>query len=147
MFDGSLNNGVNSGRLVVGDPRREVGLSRLHIGELDGVAAEEVRDHDEITIVGVFVGEELGVDVDAEDVADQDNRLLGGLVTLGVHDVCLSWNERMLGTARKEGKDAGSLTSVDVLGLADGCALVAEARGTARSRGVRGHFIERRLGV
>lgn len=107
VFDGSLNNGVNSGRLVVGDPGREIGLSRLHIGELDGVAAEEVRDHGEVTIIGVFVGEELGVDVDSEDVAEDDNGLLGGLVALGVDDVCLGCKERMLGTGAQRGQRGG----------------------------------------
>lgn len=139
MLDGSLNNGVNNGRLVVGDPRRQVGLSRLHIGELDGVAAEEVRDHGEVAIVGELVGEELGVDVDAEDVAENDNGLLGRLVALGVDEVCLGCSGRMLGTGAKGG--GGSLTSVDVLGLADGGSLVAEARGTAGSGSVRGHFM------
>lgn len=97
MLDGSLNNGVNSGRLVVGDPRGEVGLSRLHIFELDGVTAEEVRDHGEVAIVGELVGEELSIDVDAKDVAEDDNGLLGGLVALGVGDVCLGCSKRMLG--------------------------------------------------
>lgn len=103
VLDGSLNNGVNNGRLVVGDPRGQVGLSRLHIGELDGVAAEEVRDHGEVAIVGELVGEELGVDVDSEDVAENDNGLLGRLVALGVDEVCLGCSGRMLGTGAKGG--------------------------------------------
>lgn len=92
---------------MVGDPSGEVGLSRLHIGELDGVAAEEVRDHGEVAIIGVFVGEELGVDVDSEDVAEDDNGLLGGLVALGVDDVRLGCNERMLGTGAQREQRAG----------------------------------------
>lgn len=72
---------------MVRDPRGKVGLSGLHVAELDGVAAEQVRDDGQVTVGGELVGEELGVDIDAEDVAQDDDGLLGGLVVLGVGDV------------------------------------------------------------
>jgi hypothetical protein len=72
---------------VLGQPSAEVNLARLHIGNADLVTLEQVRDDGQVSTPGELIGEELGVGVDAEDVGQEDNSLLGGLVVLGVGDV------------------------------------------------------------
>jgi hypothetical protein len=87
ILDGGLDDGVDLGRLVLGEPVGQIGLSGLHVGNADGVAAEEVGENTEVAIGGELIGEQLSVDVHAEDVAQDDDGLFGGLVVLGVDDV------------------------------------------------------------
>lgn len=72
---------------MLGKPRGKIGLSGLHRLDADLVTLEQVWDEGEIAIVGVLVGEELGIGVEAEDIAQEDDGLLGVLVVLGRHDV------------------------------------------------------------
>lgn len=72
---------------MVRDPVWEADLAGLHVTKLDGVATEQVGDDGQVSIVGVLVGNHLAVDEDAEDVREDDDGLLGGLVVLGVSDV------------------------------------------------------------
>lgn len=53
---------------MVGDPRGEVHLAAVHVGNLDLVAPEQIRDDGQVAIAGELVGEQLGVGEDAEDV-------------------------------------------------------------------------------
>lgn len=91
ILNSRLNDGLNVGGLVVGKPCTQISLARLHVAETDLVALEKIRDDSQVTIVGELVGEELGVDVDAEDIGQEDNGLLGGLVILRVGDVGVDW--------------------------------------------------------
>lgn len=85
-----LNNRVNLIGRVVRKPSGQIGLARLHIAQLDGVAAEEVRDDAEVAIRGELVSEQLGVGVDAEDVGQDDDGLVGAV--FGVDDVGLDYD-------------------------------------------------------
>ena len=53
----------------------------------DGIALEQVGDDSQVAIVGELIGEKLAVVVDTEDIGEEDNGLLRGLVVLGVDDV------------------------------------------------------------
>lgn len=72
---------------MLGEPCRQVDLARFHGFDIDRVALENIRDDSQVAIVGVLVGEELGVGVDSEDIGHEDNGLLGGLAALGVGDI------------------------------------------------------------
>ena len=67
-------------RLVVGEPGGEVGFSRFHVADFDGVSLEKVGDNTSVSIGGELVSEELGVDIDTEDIAQEDDNLLGARV-------------------------------------------------------------------
>lgn len=128
---------------MLGQPAGDVDLARVHVGNANIVTLEKIRDHGEVAIVGELVSEELGVAEDTEDIGQEDNGLLGGLVVLGVDDIGVDWAWLVTvpGMTRYR-VDALNcyLTAVDVLGLADGSTLVLEARGAAGARGVGGHF-------
>lgn len=74
-------------RLVVLNPRRKLDFSSLHGFMSDGIALEQVGDDSQVAIVGELIGEKLAVVVDTEDIGEEDNGLLRGLVVLGVDDV------------------------------------------------------------
>ena len=86
VLNSRLDDGVDVVRLVIGEPGGEVGLSRFHVTELDSVSPEKVGDDTSVSIGGELVGEELGVDIDTEDIAQEDDNLLGALV-LGVDNI------------------------------------------------------------
>lgn len=69
--------------LVVGEPAGQVNLSALHSSDVDGVTGEEVRDDSEVAILGKLVSNELAVGVDAEDVGQDQDGLVGLLLGLG----------------------------------------------------------------
>jgi hypothetical protein len=50
---------------------------------------EKIGDDSQVSVLGIFVGKELSVDVDTEDVAQNNDGLFWGLVALGVDDVGL----------------------------------------------------------
>ena len=87
ILDGSLHDGVDVGRLVLGQPGAQVDLAGIHVGSADLVTLEQVRDDRQVAALGELIGEELGVGEDAEDVGQEDDGLLRGLVVLGVGDV------------------------------------------------------------
>lgn len=87
VLDGSLDDRVNVGRLVVREPSANVEFSGLHLGDGDGVAVEQVGDHAKVAIGSVLISEQLGVVEETENVTQEENSLLGGLVVLGVGDV------------------------------------------------------------
>lgn len=120
----------------------------MHVAETDLVALENIRDDSQVAIVGELVSEKLGVDVDAEDIGHEDNSLFGVLI-LRVGDIGVDWRIawltmvlRCFGVAVIGGIEY--LTSVDILKLASGSTFVLEARGTAGSGRVGGHFDVRR---
>lgn len=80
---------------MVGEPCRQVCLARLHVADTDRVTLEKIRNDSQVAIVGELIGEELGVDVDAEDIRQEDNGLLGGLV-LRVGDIGVDWRTAWL---------------------------------------------------
>lgn len=86
VLNSRLDDGVDVARLVVGEPGGEVGFSRFHVAELDGVSLEKIGNDTSVSIGGELVSEELGVDIDTEDIAQEDNNLLGALI-LGVDNV------------------------------------------------------------
>ena len=86
VLDGLLDDGVDVGGLVVGQPGGQIGLAGLHGGDGDLVALEQVGDDSQVAIGGELVGEELGVGENAEDVGQEEDGLVGALV-LGVGDV------------------------------------------------------------
>lgn len=87
VLDGRLHNGVDVAGLVLGEPRGEIDVARLHSLDTDLVTLEQIRDESEVTIVGELVGQELGVREKTEDIGQKDDGLLGGLVVLGRDDV------------------------------------------------------------
>jgi hypothetical protein len=92
VLDACLNNGVDNRGLVGRKPCGKIGLSALHVAELDWVAVEKIGDDSQVSVLGIFVGKELGVDVDTEDVAQNNDGLFWALVAFGVDDVGLGWN-------------------------------------------------------
>lgn len=138
VLDALLHNGVDLNRRVLGEPVGKVGLAGVHVGGADGVAVEQVRDDSQVAIVGKLIGDELGVgELEAEDVGDEDDGLLGLLVVLGGDNVGLDWRITRLGLAPRVHAEA--LTSVNGLHFAGGSAIMLEASGTAGSGRVGGH--------
>ena len=72
---------------MLGEPRGEIDVARLHSLDTDLVTLEQIRDESEVSIVGELVGQELGVGEKTEDIGQKDDGLLGGLVVLGRDDV------------------------------------------------------------
>lgn len=72
---------------MVGEPGTNVKLAGLHGDGVDGVAAEKVGEDTQVSIVGELIGEELSVVEETEDIAQEEDSLLGGLVVLGVDNV------------------------------------------------------------
>jgi hypothetical protein len=92
VLDALLHNGVDLDSRVLGEPVGDVGLAGVHIRRVDGVTVEQVGDDSQVAIVGELVGDELGIcEGQAEDVGDEDDGLLGGLVVLGGGNVGLDW--------------------------------------------------------
>lgn len=87
MLDGSLDNGVHDLSLVLWEPGGEIDLARLQGAEVDLVAVEQVGHDNQVSVRGELVGEELPVDIEAEDIGQKHDSLFGGLVVLGVDDV------------------------------------------------------------
>lgn len=83
VLEGGLDNRVDVGGLVVGQPGGQISLARFHSADLDLVALEKIRDDGQVAIVGKLIGEELGVAEDTEDISQKDNGLVGVLVILG----------------------------------------------------------------
>lgn len=94
VLNGRLDDGVDVGGLVVGEPGTNVELAGLHGDGVDGVAAEKVGEDTQVSIVGELIGEELGVVEETEDVAQEEDSLLGGLVVLGVDNVGVNCSEK-----------------------------------------------------
>lgn len=86
VLDGLLDDGVDVGGLVVGQPGGQIGLAGLHGGDGDLVTLEQVGDDSQVAIGGELVGEELGVGENAEDIGQEEDGLVGALV-LRVGDV------------------------------------------------------------
>lgn len=87
VLDGGFHDGVHVTGLVIGEPRGEVGLAGFHGFDADLVTLKQVWDEGKVAIVGELVGEELGIGVEAEDIGQEDNGLLGSLVVLGESDI------------------------------------------------------------
>lgn len=87
VLDGRLDNGVDVGGLVVREPSANVELAGLHGDGVDGVAAEQVGEDTQVSVVGELIGEELSIVEETEDVAQEEDSLLGGPVVLGVDNV------------------------------------------------------------
>lgn len=62
---------------VLREPRWEIDCLRGEGFEGQGVAVEEIGDDSEVAARGEAVGHQLGVLVDAEDVAEDDDGFLG----------------------------------------------------------------------
>jgi hypothetical protein len=145
VLDRSLDDGVDVGGLVLGQPSGEIGLAGFHVGDANLVTLEQIRDDGQVAALGELIGEELGVGEDAEDVGEEDNGLLGGLVVLGVGDVGVDYEGEEGAVSSvfltQAGRDRGEqvLTSVNVLHLANGGTLVLEASSAACGRGVGSH--------
>lgn len=78
---------------MLGQPGTQIGFARLHVGDANLVTLEQVRDDRQIATLGEFISEQLGVGEDAEDIGQEDDGLLGGLVVLGVGDVGVDWKQ------------------------------------------------------
>lgn len=131
---------------MVREPSGEIGLAGLHGLDGDGIALEEIGQDTKVAVGGELIGQELGVDVDTEDVTQDDDGFLGGLVVLGVDQVGVDCDRAGIVSLdcplrRDMDRCCRSPTAVDLLALADGSALMLEAGGTARSRGVRSHCV------
>lgn len=92
VLDRSLDDGVDVGGLVLGEPRGEINVAGVHVGDADLVTLEQIRDDGQVAALGELIGEQLGVGEDAEDVGEEDDGLLGGLVVLGVGDVGVDYD-------------------------------------------------------
>lgn len=90
VLDGLFDDRIHVAGLVLGEPRGEVDLARVHVANGDLVTLEQIGDNGQEAIVGELVGQELGVGEDAEDVGQEENGLVGALV-LGVRDVGVDW--------------------------------------------------------
>jgi hypothetical protein len=84
VLDCRLDNRVDVGGLVLREPGGKISLAGFHVTELDSVLLEEIGNDSEVSIASKFVGKQLGVNIDTENVAQNEDGLLGGLVVLGV---------------------------------------------------------------
>lgn len=84
VLDCRLDNRVDGGGLMLRKPCGKISLSGFHVTELDSVLVEEIWNNSEVSIGSEFVGKQLGVDIDTENVAQYNNGLLGAPVILGV---------------------------------------------------------------
>jgi hypothetical protein len=84
VLDCRLDNRVDVGGLVLRKPSGKISLSGFHVTELDSILLEEIGNNGKVSIGSEFVGKQLGVDVDTENVTQYDDGLLGALVVLGV---------------------------------------------------------------
>lgn len=84
VLDCRLDNRVDGGGLMLRKPCGKISLSGFHVTELDSVLVEEIGNNSEVSIGSEFVGKQLGVDIDTENVAQYNNGLLGAPVILGV---------------------------------------------------------------
>lgn len=94
VLDGRLDDRVDMGGLVLREPSLKVDLAGLEVLDLDRIALEEIRDDSQVALGGELVRDELAVGVDAEDIAQDEDGLLGVLVVLGVGEVSLNWKRK-----------------------------------------------------
>lgn len=91
VLDSRVDDGLDVRGLVLGEPCRQIRLARIHIGGFDLITPEQIGDDGQVAIGGVLVGEEQGIGEETEDVGQEENGLLGGLVVLRVDDVGVDW--------------------------------------------------------
>jgi hypothetical protein len=84
VLDCRLDNRVDVRDLVLRKPGGKISLAGFHIAELDSVLLEEIGTDGEVSIASEFVRKQLGVNIDTENVAQNEDGLLGGLVVLRV---------------------------------------------------------------
>lgn len=78
---------------MVLEPIKEINLTDLHVSQLDGIATEKIGEDGQIAVVGELIGKHLAVDEDTENIREDDDGLLGGLVVLRVSDVGIDYRE------------------------------------------------------
>jgi hypothetical protein len=57
ILDRRLNDGINIAGLVLGQPRTQIDLARLHVRDADLVTLEQVRDDRQVAALGELIGE------------------------------------------------------------------------------------------
>lgn len=84
-----LDNGIHGIRRVLWEPSGEIYFLVIEIVSGQGVAVQEIRDDGQKSTCGEAVGHQLGILVDAEDVAKDDDglfgRVVGGACEVGVN--------------------------------------------------------------
>lgn len=76
---------------MVLQPSLQVKARATHVAQLERIATEIVWQQARIAMRGELVSKKLAVDVNAKDVWQDQDSLLGGLAVLGIDDVSVNW--------------------------------------------------------